>query len=108
MSAASPGQYMHSLKKNKIACGISLPLAPIPGRNSLTRPMSPEAQPHRAPYSRGPGHLYIACLSLIILLTACSSNPFSQPVAVHKTPVPAMAAGEPVLPGFQVHFHDAP
>lgn len=64
---------MHSLKKNKIACGI-----------------------------------YIACLLLIILLTACSSNPFSQPVAVHKTPVPAMAAGEPVQPGFQVHFHDAP
>src|SRR5690242_5242952 len=67
MSAASPGQYMHSLKKNNIAYFL-----------------------------------------LIILLTACSSNPFSQPVVVHKTPVPAMAAGEPVLPRFQIHFHDAP
>src|SRR5712691_9385429 len=76
MSAASTGQYMHSLKKFKIVCG---------------------------------NHNNIICdFALIILLTACSPNPFSQPAVVHKTPALAMAGGEPVLPRSQIHFHDAP
>lgn len=50
----------------------------------------------------------IACCLLIVLLAACSANPFSQPAVVHRTPAPAMAGGEPVLPHSQIHFHDAP
>ena len=49
-----------------------------------------------------------ACCLLIVLLAGCSANPFSQPAIVHKTPTPAMAGGEPVLPRSQIHFHDAP
>ncbi len=50
----------------------------------------------------------IGAFAIIILLTACSPNPFSQPTVIHKTPAPAMAGGEPVLPHSQIHFHDAP
>ena len=50
----------------------------------------------------------IGAFAIIILLTACSPNPFSQPPVIHKTPAPAMAGGEPVLPHSQIHFHDAP
>src|SRR2546421_1592757 len=47
------------------------------------------------------------CL-LVIMLSACSAAPFSQPVVVHKTPAPVLAGGEPVLAHSQIHFHDAP
>ena len=50
----------------------------------------------------------VGAFAIIILLTACSPNPFSQPPVIHKTPAPAMAGGEPVLPHSQIHFHDAP
>src|SRR5437588_2091868 len=50
----------------------------------------------------------VGAFALIIILSACSPNPFSQPAVVHKTPAPAMAGGEPVLPHSQIHFHDAP
>src|SRR6266581_4337230 len=54
-------------------------------------------------------HQNIICaFALIILLTACSPNPFRQPAVVHKTPAAAMAGGETVLPHSQIHFRDAP
>lgn len=44
----------------------------------------------------------------MIILSACSTGPFSQPVVVHTTPTPVLAGGEPVLAHSQIHLHDAP
>src|SRR5260370_3665811 len=44
----------------------------------------------------------------VIMLSACSTGQFSQPVVVHTTPTPVLAGGEPVLAHSQIHFHDAP
>lgn len=44
----------------------------------------------------------------LLLLTACSGAPISQPVVTHITPTPIMAAGEPVLPYSQIFFSNAP
>src|SRR5215469_4598995 len=51
------------------------------------------------------GVFVVLCL-MLYLLSACGG--VNRPVVVHKTPTPAMAAGEVVLPHSQVHFHDAP
>src|SRR5947209_3327084 len=54
---------------------------------------------------------YPAFVTLCIILcifSACSANPFNQPTETHKTPTPAIAGGEPVLPHSQIHIHDAP
>src|SRR5450759_1231913 len=45
---------------------------------------------------------------LLVMLTACSAGPFSQPNVVTKTPTPVLAGGEPVLVHSQIHVHDAP
>jgi outer membrane protein assembly factor BamB len=45
---------------------------------------------------------------LLVMLTACSTGPFSQPDVVTKTPTPVLAGGEPVLAHSQIHIHDAP
>ena len=45
---------------------------------------------------------------LMVMLSACSTGPFSQPVVVQTTPTPVLAGGEPVLAHSQIHFHDAP
>lgn len=47
------------------------------------------------------------CL-LVIMFSACSAGPFSQPDVVTKTPTPVLAGGEPVLAHSQIHVHDAP
>src|SRR5436305_301847 len=44
---------------------------------------------------------------LLIMLSACSTAQFSQPVVDHTTPRPVLAGGEPVLAHSQIHFHDA-
>src|SRR2546430_15670574 len=44
----------------------------------------------------------------VIMLSACSTGQFSQPVVVHTTPTPVLAGGESVLAHSQIHFHDAP
>src|SRR2546421_11045232 len=48
----------------------------------------------------------IGAFAIIILLTACSPNPFSQPLVIHKTPAPAMAGGGTVLANFPKNFYD--
>ncbi len=50
----------------------------------------------------------ISLVLLLVMLSACSTGQFSQPVVVHTTPAPVLAGGEPVLAHSQIHFHDAP
>ena len=50
---------------------------------------------------------FLLCL-LVILLTACNSSPEVQSKIIHRTPIPVLAGGEPVLPHSQIFFHDAP
>src|SRR5438874_2735760 len=88
MSAASTGQYMRSLKKFKIVCSILSLLVPTLRRIGPPRPCIVGAGED---VDVGMGPLWLP-------VRACSPNPFSQPVVVHKTPAPAMAGGEPVLP----------
>src|SRR5438270_12579552 len=45
---------------------------------------------------------------LLVMLSACNTGPFSQPIVVQTTPTPVLAGGEPVLAHSQIHFHDAP
>src|SRR2546421_1197378 len=108
MSVASTGQYMRSLKKIKIVCGILSLLIPTLRRIGPPRPCIVGAG-EDVDVGMGPLWLPVrACCLLIIILSACSPNPFSQSAVVHKTPTPAMAGGEPVLPHSPIHFHDAP
>src|SRR5579863_9543023 len=51
----------------------------------------------------------IPCLlAVVVMLTACSSTPPAPVVIAIKTPVPGLAAGEPILPYSQILLHDAP
>src|SRR2546421_11364776 len=98
MSAASTGQYMLSLKKLKIVCSILSLLVPTLRRIGPPRPCIVGAG-EDVDVEKGPLWLPVrACCLLIIILSACSPNPFSQSAVVHKTPAPAMAgrgAGPP-------------
>ena len=51
---------------------------------------------------------FLALCLILCLLTACSGAASGQPIIKQTTPTPATAAGEPVLPHSQIHFHDAP
>ena len=51
---------------------------------------------------------WLVYIFFCLICSACSANPFSQPVIVEKTPTPVIAGGEPVLPHSQIHFRDAP
>jgi outer membrane protein assembly factor BamB len=53
----------------------------------------------------GKVHCLLAC---IFLLTACNGGVDATNITPLKTPIPSMAAGEPILPHSQVFLHDAP
>jgi outer membrane protein assembly factor BamB len=52
--------------------------------------------------------LFLCLLALVVMLTACASRPVAPVVITIKTPVPGLAAGEPILPYSQILLHDAP
>lgn len=53
-------------------------------------------------------HFALSMLALAIMLTSCASTPSAPVVISIKTPVPTLAAGEPILPYSQILLHDAP
>src|SRR5256714_4762273 len=108
MSVASTGQYMRSLKKFKIVWGILSLLVSTLRRIGPPR-LCIVGAGEDVDVGMGPLWLPVrACCLLIIILSACSPNPFSQPAVVHKTPAPAMAGGGTALPHSQINFYDAP
>src|SRR5690349_10026206 len=50
----------------------------------------------------------LCLLAFALLLTACNSTSSTPVVIAIKTPIPGLAAGEPILPYSQILLHDAP